>query len=106
MNVDSWLVDTVLVSSVTGSTSYGDPTFGPQRSIRCRLVSARTTVTRPDGSETDSGHRVYTTSPVGLSDHLWLPGTNPADPDAAKTPVAVESSHDRAGRYTLYKVLL
>lgn len=101
-----WLVDVVTVASVTSESAYADPTFGEQRPVRCRLQAIRTTLTRPDGSEVDSGHTLLTDERIELTDHIWLPGADVTKPDAAKTPVSVESSHDRGGRGLLWKVML
>ena len=106
ISVRKWLTDVVTVASVQASSQYHDPTFGEQREVRCRIQTVRTTITRPDGSEVDSGHTLLTDERLELSDHVWLPGSDVTKADAAKTPVSVESSHDRYGRGTLYKVLL
>ena len=103
---ETWMIHAVTVASATGASEYGDPTFGSQRQVRCRIIERRSTVRRSDGTETDSGHELRTLEPIQLGDRIWLPGADTSSPDAAKTPASVELTHSKAGTSRYFKVLL
>lgn len=106
MNLSAWFRDTVSVASVTGKSAYGDPTYGAPRTVAARLESARRLVRSGRGDDLVSNHRLFTTTPIVLSDRVWLPGASTADANASVKPITVESTHDKSGGFSIYMVTL
>lgn len=102
MNLDAWLTDTITIASQSAVGAKGDPSYGTKTTAAARVQAGR------DRHETEieHSHVIYTTSPVLVDDRIWLPGDSTSDTTLARRAVHVESSHDRGGTTTLYKVLL
>lgn len=106
MNLSAWFSDTISVASVTGKSVKGDPTYGAAASVSARVESDRRFARNAQGQKTFSSHVIYTTTPIALTDRIWLPGVSSALTQAARTPLSVAANHDKAGNVTLYEVLL
>ena len=99
------LVDTVMVADLNGRTMSGDPEFGAQRAVRCRLEDKNDLVVDPDGNELNSGHVMVTEEPINRRSRIWLPGTDTTDPNAGKRPINTVRAATPAG-YNLYETRL
>lgn len=105
MNLSSWLVHTVSIASVTGKSSHGDPSFEAARTISARVQYDTQMVRRANGQETASNAQVFSTSPILVTDRIWLPGVATTD-TLAKVPLSVSATPDKWGNVTLYMAAL
>ncbi len=106
MNLRAWLVDTVTVASVSVRSSYGSPSFGAQRAVKCRVEASARKVKGATGNETQADYVIRCTDAILLTDRIWLPGSSTADANLAKVPLSVATLHDKRGRFTYYEVLV
>jgi hypothetical protein len=100
------LTDTVTVASESGVNGYGDPTFGAQSTIACRVEEVDTIVIGTDHNEYRAVARIATEDEVFLTDRFWLPGDSTGDDDAARRPLTVKHSRFPGETEGLYIVLL
>ncbi len=90
------LTDTVQVAPRTGTTSYGEASYGPPQSYPARVVRRTRMVRTPDGEERLSAVTVYLADDYGITPdaQLTLPdGTQPPLLNTASYP------HPTYGRY-------
>jgi len=73
MNINSWLKDTITVASMTGVDAYGQPTYGEQRSVKCRVEDRLQKVVDASGQEVMSNTEIACLESIGLQDYIWLP---------------------------------
>jgi len=106
MNPQSWFVDTVTVARKTGKSSYGDPTFGAQFTIKARVENYTQLVVDPDGNEQRANHRIATQNQIYDTDRIWLPGDNTSSSDAARRAIKVAKATTKSGSALLYEVWL
>jgi hypothetical protein len=106
VSLASWFTQVAYVASLASVSSYGVPTFGAARVLRCRVEASRKLLRKPGGDEGVSTHVLYTDQVVALTDRIWLPGVSTATADGARSPMSVTTSADKAGARTLYEVAL
>ncbi len=106
MSLARILTQTAYVASVTGIDARGKPIYGAPVARRVRAEARRMMVTKANGEEAVSGHRLWCTEAVNLTDRVWLPGENSANAEASRLPLTVESASDFGGVKTLWKVQL
>lgn len=102
MNIDSWLIHTATVATQTGRSGGGDPTFGPQTTVRARIErNVRMSV----GAEEvlRDVHAMVTRDPITVASRVWFPGDDTSSPLAARRPLATKSAPTRDGSFTLYE---
>ena len=102
--LQSRMRQTVTVASVSSTSSYGDPTFGAQRTIRAQVT--RKTRRRSRGAVTEevSTPRLLTYDKVSEGDRVWLPGADVATASTAQTVRSVEVLASTTDGRTLYGV--
>jgi hypothetical protein len=106
VSLASGFISTATVASQVSVTSYGTPTYGVKRALRCRVEATSRLLRRPNGEEAVSSHVLYTDQAVALTDRLWLPGVSAATDDGARSPIAISVTTDKTGSRALYKVEL
>lgn len=106
MSIGGWLTSSISVASVTSTDGYGKPTYGAPTAVPARIEQHRTLVRKSNGEEAVANHVIYTLTPINLTDRLWLPGANTSLADQSNLPATVDSSPDKTGARTLYKVTL
>jgi len=104
MNLSSWFTDAVTVQSQTGSSLYGDPTFGPQRTIKGFVQAEVRKEATERGTVVRTVSMFVTDQPIAQGDLLWLPGSDPSDKRQARRLGTVKSAHDKWGCSTVYEV--
>lgn len=104
MSIAAWLVNTVTVASVASVDKYGKPTYATARTVKARVQKSRKLLRRPGGEEALSQATIYTLEEVFLTDRVWLPGANTALLEQALSPISLNSSPDKAGARTLFRV--
>lgn len=102
--LDAWLIHTVKRQPQAGTTGYGDPAWGLAEDVPAR-AEYHTGMARKGDDTIAFDHRIFTTTPIAITDRLWLPGDYP-DTTKARRPVAVSQSTTRDGGTTLYTVLI
>lgn len=104
MSLASWMVSTCYLASQTGKDAYGKPAYEAPRAVKARVEAHRRVLKRPNGDEAVSNHRIFTLSPVLLTDRVWLPGADTGSADASNLPLAIKAVGDKPGARTLYTV--
>lgn len=106
MNIESYMVDTVTIKSVTSRDGAGDPVFGSARTIKARVEDGGLIFRDSDGNEIQPEHTFTTQSEVKLTDRVWLPGDDTTDANASKRPLIVRRARRRDGSGGHYEVSL
>lgn len=106
MSLSSWLTQTAYRAAVTGTDSYGRPSYGTPASFRVRVELEVRMVRNAQGEEVQSTHKLWSLTPVSVTDRLWLPGTDSTNADVSKLPLAVNAVGDKSASRTLYEVRL
>lgn len=97
-----WMIDTITVASQVGVSGSGDPSYGMQRLLKARVVYGL----KAGPSENPPATVVYCESELVVSDRIWLPGADPAEPNESLRPVSVERARDMRGARALWKATL
>lgn len=88
-------------------TEAGDAIYGNAVPFRMRLdPSNRLIDTTPQGEEIISNQAIITTTPIGVKDHVWLPGSDPSQDAQARMPKQVDVLYDEDGSVSQYEVYL
>ena len=106
MNLTGWLSHRIKVAPKTGRDAHGDPAFGPALTVRARVQPNSRLIRGPQGEETTASHVLYTTTPIAMTDAVWLPGDDATNPALRKRPLEVRATPDKSGTLALYKVWL
>jgi hypothetical protein len=106
MDASSWFVDTITVAAVSGRGNTGNPTFGSQTAVTCRVESFPGILSDSNGEDFTYSERIMTDTAIAIESRVWLPGADTADNTEAKRVVQVESAATKPGSYTLYRVYL
>ena len=85
MNVSHLLTDRVSFKAPSGLDSYGDPTLGSLTTLAARVEYDVKHVASSGGVRRDQVTRVLTTTEIPIGSLLWLPGTDTAQVNQAKT---------------------
>jgi len=104
MIIAGWLVSSVSVAPETTRDTYGKPAYGTRRSVKCRIQPQARYVTNARGEDARSSWRIYCEDPIGLSERVWLPGTNTSVDEGSYLPLAITISNDRGNSRHLYAV--
>ncbi len=102
MNIDAWLDLTITVSPITGRSGSGDPTYGPQVTMKARLERNVRLKIGVDNALQDV-HALVTSQPIVAGSRVWFPGDNTAQTNAARRPLAVKSASTKGGAYMFYE---
>ena len=105
MNISEWLIDSVTRAPRTGYAN-GSATYGSQVTIKARVEHIHKLVIGADKNEVLSNHRFVTLAACNLSDRIWLPGDNIAEPTAARKILDIHRATDKLGTVTHYEVYL
>lgn len=106
MSIASWLRQTAYRAAVTGTDSYGRPSYGAPAAFAVRVELESRVVRNAQGEEVQSTHKLWCLTPVGVTDRIWLPGLDSNNADLSKLPLAVMAAGDKSGSRTLYEVRL
>lgn len=106
MNLDSWMVDTVIVAPRVGADSRGMPTYGAQTTVQARVESKSLLALAPTRNELKFDHKICTLTPINPDDRVWLPGDDTTSTDAAKRPISIDFAYTKFGDFTLYVTYL
>ena len=104
MSAAAWMTSTIRVASVTGADSYGKATFSTPRAVAARVELGSRLVRDANGEQVSSQARVFSVTPIKLTDRVWLPGFDWSDVNASSAPLAVRATPDKAGLRTFYEV--
>jgi hypothetical protein len=106
-----WFCHAVSFKRRTGVNSVdGTPAYGALGTIRARVEKKTKLMRGKDGKDVQVGHVMATVTAVLYDDEFWFPaiGAEPADdtssPDNARTPLAIQTATDRAGRQVMFEV--
>ena len=102
MAYSSMLTGKVTVASATGKDAYGDPSFGSQRVISARVENSTNTITDSSGRERIRNTQIATTERLGLTDRVWLPGTDTTDVAQSRRPMRIDSASTPHGSFTVF----
>ena len=101
------LNQTIYVASRTGTSSYGDSTFGAATARKARVEVDRRLVANPfTGKEEVTSHRIVVEQAIGLNDRIWLPGHSTSDATLARIPKQVQEGISENGSLHHYEVLV
>jgi hypothetical protein len=106
MNLAGWLNQTITVQSPSGSSDYGDPTWGAKRDVRARVELTRKKVRSAAGELVDMTHMVFTTEAITINDRIWVPGTTSTVVKQARRPVSVMAVPRKDGVTDHYETAL
>lgn len=111
MRIGHRLYETVWVAAFTGRSSTGDPTYAAAASRPARIDRETLTIRTAEGREVEVGTTVWTETPIGIADRVWLPaidGTAPntSDVNAAKTPAHYVEDRSLTGQVVAYRTFL
>jgi len=76
MNLDSWFKDEITIQRMTGVDNFGQPTYGSQKTVKCRVEHDMKKIVDASGQEATSDAQIALSEKVGLQDRIWLPGTD------------------------------
>jgi hypothetical protein len=102
VSLASWMRDAVTVASQAGANESGDPTYGPQRTLKARVVYGASVGKTENPPEVV----VYCEQELLVTDRIWLPGADPADANAASRPAKVGRARAMTGARSLWKASL
>lgn len=106
MSITGWLRQTAYKASVTGTDSYGKPSYGAPVAVPVRVELESRMVRTAQGEQVQSSHKLWSLTAIAVTDRVWLPGSNSADATVSKLPLAVNAVGDKAGARTLFEVWL
>lgn len=107
MTYRTWLIHTITVAPYVGRTGYGDPTYGAQFEVKCRVEDSFQMIRDISGTERVSAHQIASEVAIGLQDRIWLPGRDTSKDNEANLPISVASASRKDGRsLTVYMTFL
>ena len=106
MSYSSMLTAKITIAATSGNDAYGDPSFGTQRVVSARVENSSNTVTDATGRERVSNTQVATTERLGLTDRIWLPGTDTTNVSEARRPMKIDSASTPHGTFTVFMTYL
>lgn len=104
MNVGHHLTDVATMQVPTG-VSAGDPTWGAQTTVRCRVEYGTKLIIKSDGTQMESEASLVSEVNIPEGARLWLPGENTADNNAASRVIITKKAATFDG-YSLYETYL
>jgi len=72
----------------TTVNNYGEITYATATTMAARIVGEQTKLFDTAGQELMSSHKLITTSVIGISDRIWLPGDSTSQPGRVVAHVA------------------
>ena len=106
MDVSHTFTETITVAPFTGRSSSGDATYGTAATQPARIERETQTIRTADGRIVEAKTTIFTSSPIGIMDRVWLPEANTATVGAAATPVAIATEKDLDGDVVMYLAFL
>lgn len=106
MSYASLLTDTITVALPGAPTSYGEPTWGAQATMRARVEFGTKMMFGADGTQRECEAVIATTTELPLHARIWLPGANTGDANAAKRPIQIKRASRPGGGLTVYETYL
>lgn len=106
MNLNSWFKDEITVQAMTGVNNYGQPTYGTKQTVKCRVEHDMKKITDASGQEIVSDTQIALSQKVGLQDRIWLPGTDTAKVEEARTAQNYKEATSKDGRTTMMMLYL
>ena len=104
MNITEDLTSSVTVATTTGTTgAHGDPAYGPQTVVAARVEPSTKRIMNSAGQEVLSAYFIMCAAKLTVFDRVWLPGTNTADNNQARTPARVDFATDIDGSVTWWE---
>ena len=101
------LAQTIYVASASTVDNYGQATYGTPAAVKARVENLSSTRDDgADGEERASSMLIITETAIALSDRIWLPGDNQADPTLARRPISVLVLPDERGAIDHYETKL
>lgn len=97
------MTDTITVQPLSGTTNWGDPSFGTARTQKARVEFVFNILRDSEGNERQSNARVATETEIGLHDRVFFPGDDTSDVEDARKVIQTETASTPDG-YTLYQV--
>jgi hypothetical protein len=107
------LAQTIYVASASTVDNYGQVTYGTPAAVKARVENLSSidggqggAIGSTDGEERASSMLIITETAIALSDRIWLPGDNQADPTLARRPISVLVLPDERGAIDHYETKL
>lgn len=99
MDMRQWFTDVITIHPISGRTGSGDLEYSASYTIKGRVERGRLRKILQSGATEAPRHVIWSDQPLSENMRVVLPGE-----DTKRVPQEVESSHDKAGSYTLYKM--
>lgn len=97
------LTDTIYVSYATGTTAYGDLTYGDYVEVKAALERGFSKIVDTDGNETTSSASCATAIEIPLNARVILNAADVGDNTKARQPIAVTSCPSRISGVFYYE---
>jgi hypothetical protein len=98
------LRQTIYVATATGSTSYGEQTFGAPVAALARVEPKDEETESDTGREDQSRWLIITEATITELDRIWLPGANQTDATQARRPRKVYKAIGEFGEFWHYEI--
>mgnify|MGYP001437982469 CR=1 FL=1 len=98
------LRQTIYLSQVIGRDDFNQPVYGSPQPVACRISDLQKSIEDVAGNQVVAFAEIVVDVPVNLEDRIWLPGDNPEDPNAAKSPKNRHNLTDEFGHFAGCKV--
>lgn len=105
-NIDTWLTDSVIVAARTDVDAWGDPTFGSQVTVTCRIEEETGVITAISGNQIEYGHKLTTTTAITKQSRVWLSADDETDDTEAKRVLKVVTARSKSTALRLYEVFV
>lgn len=99
------MTDQVTFAPQTGTDRSGDPSFGSQETIACRVEDKRNRVVSSEGEELISSHVIASETLIPLGSRVWLPDTDPSVDNDALEPMSLGRTSTPDG-YAVFRTFL
>lgn len=103
MDAASWFTDSVTLKTATGSTAYGDPTYGSPRTINAVIKTQMRKEATAQGVVVHNISIIITDQPITQGDLIWLPGADTSSAAEAQRLGIVRTAHDKYGAVSFYE---
>lgn len=99
MDMRQWFIDTITIHPISGRTGSGDVEYGSAYTIKGRVERGRLRTFQQGGATGAGSHVIWSDQPLSENMRVVLPGE-----DQKRVPQDIQSTHDKAGNYVLYKM--
>ena len=108
------LAQTIYVASASTVDNYGQVAYGTPAAVKARVENLSSidsgsrggAIGVSDGEQRASSMLIITETAIALSDRIWLPGDNQADPTLARRPISVLVLPNEKGAVDHYETKL